>query len=380
MKEKDYAVYLDIINNTVIPSAATTEEQTKLMRPLLKWLDTHTPPKLYKFRECNENNINAFRNQQIWFATGAKMNDDYDAVLYCNREAILHELSNQFDENGMLKVFSFLQTGREAPAILYGIFGRQYIEETAEKIQSISEAELRRISSGIKAWAEEGFRTQFPFIAQSIQNVVKISSFSENINSPLMWGHYAKNSSGFALAYDFRHRHYNECPSCEKLGVTCTAPKLCTLMPIIYRNNRIDATEFARYLMQQSFTQNLCKEMKTRDEMSTKILSTVTCSDTFMQSKIIHSKYRDWDDEKEWRMTVSYNAPSCATDQTAYIWRKPCALYLGRNIKDTDELVLRNIAYTQRIPVYKMEIDETSTGYDLKPIKQRNTRKELVLK
>lgn len=78
-------------------------------------------------------------------------------------------------------------------------------------------------------------------------------------------------------------------------------------------------------------------------------------------------------------MTVSYNSPYYATDQTTNIWKKPCALYLGRKIKNTDELVLRNIAYKQHIPVYKMEIDETSDKYELKPIRQRNTRKDLIL-
>lgn len=79
-------------------------------------------------------------------------------------------------------------------------------------------------------------------------------------------------------------------------------------------------------------------------------------------------------------MTVNYNSPYYANDQTANIWKKPCALYLGRKIKVTDELLLRNIAFKQHIPVYKMQIDETSKDYELKPIKQSNTLKDLILK
>ena len=89
MRKKEYIEYCDLLNNTVIPSDVSCEDKIEILDD---WVDKHVPSKLYKFRECNENNINAFRNQQIWFATGAKMNDDYDAVLYCNKDKILDEL------------------------------------------------------------------------------------------------------------------------------------------------------------------------------------------------------------------------------------------------------------------------------------------------
>jgi len=63
----------------------------------------------------------------------------------------------------------------------------------------------------------------------------------------------------------------------------------------------------------------------------------------------------------------------------AFIIKKPCAIYLGRKIKDTNELILRNIAYKQKIPVYKMTIDDTSKEYRLSAIHQKNTTKQLSL-
>lgn len=335
---------------------------------------------MYKFRECNENNINAFRNQQIWFATGEKMNDDYDAILYSDNERILAELHSIFDENGNLIFFKALKDGRNIPSLLYDIYGVEYVKNARQMLSFANEEDMKRFSLTIKSWAEEGFKEQFPFITRSVQNVIKFSSFSENINSPLMWGKYANNSSGFALAYDFKNKNYNECPNCKKLGVTCFTPKTNVLLPIVYRDKKINATDYARFIMQTTFTQRLLFNSHAPEQLCKQVLSTITCSDTFMQTKIVNSKFRDWDYEKEWRMTVSYNSPSCATDQTANIWKKPCALYLGRKIKDTDELVLRNIAYKQHIPVYKMQIDEMSDSYELKPIKQSNTKKDLILK
>lgn len=380
MKEKGYTAYLKIIDNTFTPSTATQSEQQEALKPLIKWIETHTPPKLYKFRECNENNINAFRNEQIWFATGAKMNDDYDATLYSDNKGILADLHSLFDEDGQLIFLKALKGGCNIPPLLFNIFGAEFIESTRQILSVANDENIKQISSIIKLWADEGFKSQFPFITQSVQNVIKISSFSERIDSPLMWGQYANNSSGFALAYDFRNGKYNECPQCKKLGTTCFDPKSNILMPIIYRDKRINATEYARYMMQLTLTQRVLSNVPASKELCQQVLSTVTCADTFMQTKIVMSKFIDWDYEKEWRMTVSYNSPYYATDQTANIWKKPCALYLGRKIKDTDELVLRNIAYKQHIPVYKMQIDETSDDYELKSIRQSNTRKDLILK
>ena len=380
MKERDYIEYCNLFNHTSTPSNISDEEKKDRLRPLFNWVNQHIPAKLYKFRECSENNINAFRNQQIWFATGAKMNDDYDAVLYSDNEGILADLRKLFDEDGNLIFLKVLKEGGTLPPALYEIFGVQLIDNTRKILSLAPETVIKQISTNIKAWSEEGFKEQFPFITQALQNIIKFSSFSEAIESPLMWGHYANNSSGFALAYNFKNGNYNECPQCPKLGVDCYDPKINVLLPIVYRDKRINATEYARFLMQTSFTQKILYGTKSSKDLIEKTLSSIICSDTFMQTKIINSKFKDWDYEKEWRMTVSYKSPSYATDQTVYVKKKACALYLGRKIKNTDELILRNIAYQQHIPVYKMQIDKMADNYELKPIKQSNKIKDLTLK
>ena len=379
LTDKDYIEYCKLLNDTTIPSNLSAEERYKKKEPLLHWVDQHTPAKLYKFRECNQNNIDAFRNQQIWFATGAKMNDDYDAILYSDNEGILTDLRGLFVEDGNLIFLKTLKEGGNPPPIIFEIFGAQFIENTKKFLTGADEPVITQISSTIKTLTEDGFKEQFPFITQSVQRVIKFSSFSEAIGSPLMWGNYADNSSGFALAYDFRSRNYNECPRCNKRD-TCPAPKSNELLPIVYRNKRINATEYARFVMQYSFTQRLLSNLHVPEQLWGQALATITCSDLFMQTKIVNSKFKDWSYEEEWRMTINYESPSCATDQVANVWKKPCALYLGRKIKDTDELILRNIAYKQKIPVFKMAIDETSSDYQLKPVRQKNNMKQLLLK
>ena len=175
MKDKDYIEYCKLLNDTTVPSNISDEEVHKREKPLLDWVDKHIPAKLYKFRECSENNINAFRNQQIWFATGAKMNDDYDAILYSDNEGILADLRELFDEKGNLIFLKILKEGDNPPPAIYNIFGVQFIENTKKILSAVDETVIKQISSTIKAWAEEGFKEQFPFITQSVQNVIKFS-------------------------------------------------------------------------------------------------------------------------------------------------------------------------------------------------------------
>ena len=379
MKSHKYSEYCSLLDNTTLPSYLSPEEQSELLKPLLNFVSKNTPSKLYKFRECNENNINAFRNQQIWFATAAKMNDDYDAILYCDKNKILTELNGLFDENGILIFLKTLKDNAPIPTKLCEIFGTQYVENAKTIVQNANDMAIKELSLMLKNYIENGFKAQFPFISESTQNAVKFSSISENINSPLMWGHYANNSSGFALAYDFRNNYYNECSHCNRLNISCKTPKSNALLPIVYKDSVLDTTDFARYLMQKTLTQLLFSRAQLSEQELSKILSTVTCSDVYMQTKAIIHKYKEWEYEHEWRMTISYDSPSYAQDQTAYITKKPCALYLGRKIKDTDELILRNIAYKQKIPVYKMMINSENRTYKLNAVRQKNSTKQLLL-
>lgn len=380
MKLEDYKEYSELLKSTVIPTGLNEQEVNKRLTPLIAWILNHTPQNLYKFRTCNENNINAFRNKEIWFATGSQMNDDFDALLYCDKEKILRDLNNLFDEEGNLKFLTYLKMVGDVPEIIKERFSKKYVDNANFKLHNASDADIRELSLQIRMFMENGFTNQFPFIAQLEQNLVKFSSFSEDICSPLMWGHYANNSTGFALAYDFRNGQYNECGTCERRGYTCSEPKSNLLFPIIYEDKILNATDFARFSMQHAMTRRLFLNMGAPQPLFEQALATVECSDIFMQTKIILHKSKDWQPEKEWRLSVNYNSPFYLTDKNACVRKSPSALYLGRKIKETDELILRNIAYQQQIPVFKMEIDENSDEYKLVPKEMRNSTEDLILK
>ena len=45
--------YEEIVQGIVIPSGLSNEEQSKRYQPLINFLQTETPPLLYRFRRCD---------------------------------------------------------------------------------------------------------------------------------------------------------------------------------------------------------------------------------------------------------------------------------------------------------------------------------------
>ena len=378
MKQKDYKEYIQILNSTIIPESAPLETKRTLFEPLHTWITNHIPEKLYKFRTCNEQNISAFRNQQIWFSVASKMNDDYDSFIWFDKEKIRDSIFCLFDDAGILKhdkLFGFMSnniTAKEKENL-------KCIETAINILKNMNIQDYNQFSIGVKSYLLNQCNLQLPIISQSLQKGIKLSSFSEVISSPAMWGHYADNSTGYALAYDFRNNYFNECPYCDSLKA-CQTPKYNSLMPIVYGNKPLDATEHAIHILQKVMATQLISNSNLSDEEKTNILFKFSNPDIYMQQRILTRKSSEWKYEKEWRMTLSYDGPQYLTDQVAYIKKKPSALYLGRKIKETDELILRHIAFKQNIPVYKMTLSTSDKGYRLSPESVKNTPEELFLK
>ena len=363
MDAKVYQKYCELVSKTVIPTGLSKDGMLLLKKPLVDFVIQHTPRQLYKFRACNERNIEAFRSQQIWFGTGSQMNDDFDARLYCDKAWLSNAWKTQITDDGKLRVIAEYQKQGAIPQQIQKLFNSDILSVINANVRNMYWDKLNAETISI---VEKLINVQLPFIDQAEQTSMKISSFSEDISSPYMWGHYADNNSGFALAYDFRNAVYNE----QNLPVS-------ELYPIVYNDELLDATYFLGYLMQYTIASIIANLSGFPMEIFYNIIDNfIQCPDLFMQIKCLIHKSTLWDREKEWRMTLARTASHV---KNVFIIKKPCAIYLGRKIKDTNELILRNIAYKQKIPVYKMTIDDTSKEYRLSAIHQKNTTKQLLL-
>ena len=208
------------------------------------------------------------------------------------------------------------------------------------------------------------------FIPEVVQNTTKFACFSETIKSAMMWGHYAKNSTGFAVAYNFTTGIVDqEQEFSEKMGVNYLK-KYCSLFPIIYENKRYDATDYVSYMLKYALVVNAAQANGYM--VSQQFVNTVMpCPDTFMGTKIALHKSMEWSPEREWRLFCSSFNPAFNKEDHSFVQKRPIAIYLGRRISSINEKIIKDIAREKGVPVYKMQMKEQSGRYGLYAVMQK---------
>ena len=367
-KIKEFETILESIK---VPSDMKIEQQEPLMTSINAIVEDMLPSRLYRFRECSERNFDAFYRDQIWVSRGSDVNDDYDTCLYYDRKRIKEQLKILCDDQFSMKIFDYLKSIDKAPEFVksFCLGSELELEKRFETIQQLPYEDIKKFTIDFNKYIQNNLSEKLEQVTLLIQQGVKFACFSENIASAMMWGHYAESNTGFALGYDFRQRKLNDCPECHKLGKECFYPMLCYIYPIIYKNKRYDATEYAMYMFRYWVLSDVLNKCGLNN--NPQLIDTVMpCPDNSMLSKIAIHKSSEWKPEREWRLFCSNNRPSYIYEAHSYVSKKPVAVYLGRKISSINEKIIKDIAREKGIECYKMELNQSQT-YKLKSVKQK---------
>ena len=326
--------YKNMIHSVVVLASLSPEEQNKRYQPFLDFLKVETPEKLYRFRLCSERAIDEFDQNKLGFAPAYKMNDEFDGLLYFDKAKIKAALVDALTPQKVVGLVELLRQGAIPeeirnciPAEILQLFLNSFSRYTPEMIESLINQFLD--------FTTNDYDKRMSSLSELTRSL-KIASLSTEINSPAMWGYYANNGTGFALSYDLRESDFAEyCP-----------------VPVIYGNERFDATQYATWLFQQQIMKSILASANATCLYST-LHSMIPCPDHFMPAKILIHKATDWGSEKEWRL-VYYKRNNLENAEFPYIIRQPTGIYLGRNISSIHEKVLRHIAAEKGIPAYNL--------------------------
>jgi len=335
--------YSHIIEQIIVPEGVMEEKQAELYEPLSRYLLEKMPSALYRFRSCNERNFNAFDKGELWFSRAETMNDDFDSLVYYDREAIASEINQAFEQlsSNMKSMLS------NAPIELQQMLHNMPVSLDSNELLGVQQPFLERVNQELEN------------VTSIIRKIMKFACFSDNVESPLMWGHYADSSRGFALAYDFRNSGYTVCDGCVNKNI-CQNKRMCALYPMVYTNERLNATQYIKWLLQKKLTAEIPNA-----EIRAFLDSSLRCPDQFMLTKILIYKAEAWKPEREWRLVCSCNAPQYNNEQYSYAIQAPTALYLGSQISPVNEKLLCYLAKGKGIPVYKMSVSPNSLQYRL---------------
>lgn len=336
--------YEKLIHALVVPENLSVEEKDKRYQPLMDFLKANTPDKLYRFRSCKERTIKEFDQDIFGFSPAAEMNDDFDGMLYFDKESIRATLVETLTPQMIKKTFESVSHGA-IPAEIKNCIPAEPLQRIIKSLPSLSLNEISLLIKQFTNFVTKDYDNRMTFLSQLTQNQ-KIACLSPSIESAAMWGYYANDGTGFALSYDLRELSFSE---------------YC-LVPVIYGDERFDATEYATWLLQQQTLQRIW----TNDYMLNPLLHhTIPCPDEFMCTKVLIHKASNWSHEKEWRL-VFYEKMG-QSEKYPHISKRPTAIYMGRNISAIHEKILRHIAVEKNIPAFKMMICENNPTYSLYP-------------
>lgn len=338
--------YKEMIHTLVVPENLPDEERGKRYQPLIDFLKTNTPDKLFRFRSCTERTIKEFDQDILGFSPASEMNDDFDGMLYFDKEHIKATLIDTLTPQKINRTLELFNQGA-IPVEIKNCIPGDILKQMIDSLSSLTFDAMSSLICQFTDFVTQDYDKRMTFLSQVTQNQ-KIACLSPRIESSAMWGYYAKNGTGFALSYDLREPNFSE---------------YC-LVPVTYGEDRFDATEYAIWLLQQQTLKSILMSANAC-ALYPLFRNTIPCPDQFMSTKVLIYKAGSWRHEEEWRL-IFYEKNGYG-EKYPYISKAPTAIYLGRNISAIHEKILRHVAAEKNIPAYKMKICEDHSTYKLYP-------------
>jgi len=335
-----------------IPDDLSKEEENSYHSKIFEYCHINTPNQLFRYRSCNNHNIDAFQKDQFLLTKPTKFNDPYDALLYIDKKSILQDLKSS-NSSQSKETINKLLSDPEYKKQEIEKFGEHFIEKI---IQNASSYQSYNISDDIIKHQQKYYEHRLDLIVELSLKAIKqaslVACLSETVDSILMWSHYASNHSGFVLSYNFQELYSIDTGIAGMKGSHFVDKKI---FPVIYRNERYDATYYASFHFIDDFYRSLGLEFN------------YPFFDKLFYYKALLYKSIEWEYEKEWRIikNTNINTEDGKADFSLLENIRPKAIYLGEKISKTDKELLIKIAIEKNIKIYQMIIDPYEKEYKL---------------
>ena len=347
-------------NNRAI-SLLPKEEQEEVLLTYAAGLLEIVPKKLYKYRACNDNNLNIIREKKAWFSNPSSWNDPLDVTILYDLEKdikylndnvvdisikitysiVKQYINSSFKEDDCISSeaindavrYSFDKYGRFSPLkminYLKPIIGYNYAKDITTKTQQALD-DLKQSKF------LDDFKKQLNNLLSfnKIRDNVLMYSLSESYINNHQWAMYADEGKGFCIEYEILPKNNEEL----KL--------ISNLLPIYYGKKK--PILFSE-LLEKSIEIAITKEK----------LNDYTNNNIELLFKSLFTKDKQWSGEEEWRFSLSID--QCDSNKVNFDFAK--SIYLGENIEDNWKHQLIEIAKEQKLNVYQRELDYTKSKW-----------------
>ena len=289
---------------------------------------------LVRFRSISSNNLDAFKDDRLYYSTPNNFNDPYDTLIYANYRRIIQDVSHNL-EIGMDSYLDKLKDKDIPNAKIFAGFG--YAMWNGSKKEEFLNSFYQQIYEAIK------------MLKEALRKNVKIICFSEEYLSMLMWSHYADNHKGFAIIYDKNdienaENHTNSGELIRKKSI---------LRQVTYAQKQTDLTLEIEDYVRAYRMPNLGDVAPPIPNLSQDKLR-----------RMITEKSPDWSYEKEWRIIPRHISLEHESN-LGYMLIKPKGIILGSMCLKEDQRQIIDICDKKEIPVFKSELNYWEPGYKL---------------
>lgn len=250
-------------------SKMITEEEPSFIKRKNQYL----PKYLVKYYRVSENSIESLKNDTVWFDKPLNYNDPYDCSITITGELVRTYIEQKIAD----------------------------LECKVGKLDSINKNELYDFQ----------FSEFVDRLNEHIKNSCLISCFSTEVDSMLMWSHYADSHKGFCLVYDI-----------SEIDANNMIRK--NLYSVIYNENKFDIGYYLNRALEPKypFIASLCWKSK------------------------------EWSYENEYRIVLPCSEVNCKPQLYNFI--KPIQIFLGSNINKEDKDKIENLGIDRGIKVNQM--------------------------
>lgn len=320
------------------------------------------PSFLYRFRSFDDDySLESLKQDKIYLSDPSVFNDPYDCAFMLTNFKVDNQLINSViedDPDGFRKYYgitprqlSNLKRSNDVIRDLTRIFAKKSHPEHKKNPKK-----LRDISKDFN----EKFR-KMKLDINKLKGNLRVSCFTEDYKSILMWSHYAEDHTGFCVKYDFKslgHNHH----------------LTRNLFPVIYTNEVFPVDDYvyqSMYSKDATFKNVLSSYMRGIDlrQINVKggpvqLNNEKTKFNNMFYVYAALNKFKGWEYEKEWRYVITYKKEL----KSRFIEvPQPSAIYLGAKSDENKDSILK-IAEDKNIDVYQMQMESKEFALEPKKI------------
>ena len=342
------------------------EEKDLFYKEWINCLANIIPINLYKYRECNDNNISALRNKKAWFSNPSTWNDPIDVTAQYNLKKDLKILDENFDDYVLKFALRFINQYIDSfcaqkkfveqdtvKKVYYSVFKGNDSFDPNKMITYLTpivgDIQARQITAKTQEIFIKVFNPEFKknitnvfekfLVFNDIKNKFIMFSLSETYTNNHQWAMYANNGKGFCIGYEIIPKNLRE------------ASLLPELLPIYYGEKK-------DLLLTKLLDE--CLEYAIRNETLNDLINQE--SESLFVS--FYTKNIEWMGEQEWRFSI----PLINTNSNLIDFNFAKSIYLGENIEELWKQQLIEIAKEQNLKVFQRKLNKTKSNWDYEEI------------